>query len=60
MVGSSSARGEVPRDRRCTTSQVLSTVYHAMGIDPGRTFTDGSGRPRHLLEDRAPVTELLA
>jgi hypothetical protein len=58
-VGSSNARGEHPKDRRCTTSQVLATLYQTMGIDPARTFSDGSGRPRHILEDRAPVRELL-
>jgi hypothetical protein len=58
-VGASTARGEQPHDRRCTASQVLATVYHAMGIDPAQTFADGSGRPRHILEDRQPVAELL-
>jgi hypothetical protein len=59
-VGASSPRGEYPKDRRCSASQVLSTLYRAMGIDPSRTFTDGSGRPRHVLQDREPVRELLA
>jgi uncharacterized protein (DUF1501 family) len=58
-VGSSSARGEYPRDRRVTAPQVLSTLYHAMGIDPSQTFPNGSGRPMYILDDREPVTELL-
>jgi hypothetical protein len=58
-IGASSARGEYPKDRRCSTSQVLSTLYQVLGIDASRTFLDGSGRPRHLLEDREPVRELL-
>ena len=33
-IGSSSARGEYPRDRRYTRPQVLSTIYRAIGIDP--------------------------
>src|SRR5213082_687763 len=41
-VGASSARGEYPRDRRVTVPQVLATVYHALGIDPSRTFPNGS------------------
>jgi hypothetical protein len=59
MVGSSSARGEYPKDRKVTVPQVLATIYHAMGIDPARTFTNGSGRPMHILDDREPVKELL-
>jgi len=58
-IGSSTSRGELPRDGRCTASQVLATLYRAMGIDPSMTFTDGSGRPRYILEDREPLTQLL-
>jgi hypothetical protein len=58
-VGASSARGEYPRERRVTASQVLSTLYRAMGIDPAMTFPNGSGRPMYILDDREPVAELL-
>jgi hypothetical protein len=58
-VGASSARGEYPRDRRVTASQVLGTVYRAVGIDPSQTFANGSGRPMYILDDREPVSELL-
>ncbi len=58
-VGATSARGEYPRDRRCTVPQVLSTLYRAVGVDPSRTFPNGSGRPVHILDDREPVKELL-
>lgn len=59
-VGSTTARGERPKDRPYTASQVLSTLYQAVGIDPSRTFTDGTGRPRYILDDRQHVTELLS
>jgi hypothetical protein len=58
-VGASSARGEYSRDRRYTASQVLSTVYRALGIDPSLTFTDQNGRPMYILDDREPLSELL-
>jgi len=58
-VGSTSARAESPKDRPYRVPQVLSTVYHAMGIDPSQTFNDGSGRPRYILDDREPVSELV-
>ncbi len=58
-IGSSSARGEYPRDRRYTVPQVMSTLYRAVGIDPARTFTNGSGRPMYILDDRTPVKELI-
>ena len=34
-VGTTTARGERPKDRPLTVPQVLSTLYHAVGIDPG-------------------------
>jgi uncharacterized protein (DUF1501 family) len=58
-IGSSNARGELPRDRRCTPSQLLSTVYRAIGIDPSQTFPNNNGRPMYILEDRQPITELV-
>jgi uncharacterized protein (DUF1501 family) len=58
-IGASTAKGERPQDRRYTVPQVLSTLYHAMGIDPAQTVNDNTGRPRHLLDDRTPVRELV-
>jgi len=58
-IGASTARGERPKDRPYTASQVLSTLYQAIGIDPARQFTDGTGRPRYILDDRQHVVELL-
>ena len=55
----SSPRAEVPKDRPYRVPQVLSTIYHALGIDPAQTFPNGSGRPMYILDDRDPVVELL-
>jgi hypothetical protein len=58
-IGTSSARGEYPKDNRYTVPQVLATLYKAMGIDPAKTFPNGSGRPMYILDDREPVSELI-
>jgi hypothetical protein len=58
-VGASSARGEYPKDRPYKVSELLSTLYHAMGIDPSYTFPNGSGRPMYILDDRNTVSELM-
>ncbi|MBI3408385.1 MAG: DUF1501 domain-containing protein [Planctomycetes bacterium] len=58
-IGSSSARGEVPREGRVTAPRLLSTVYRALGIDPATTFPNQTGRPMYVLDDREPITELL-
>ena len=58
-IGSSNSRGEVPRDGRCTPSNVLATIYRAMGIDPAMTFPNNNGRPMYVLDDREPINELI-
>jgi hypothetical protein len=58
-IGASSSRGEYPKDRPLYVPQVLSTLYHALGIDPSQTFPNGNGRPMYILDDREPITELL-
>ncbi len=58
-IGSTSARGEYVKDSKYTPANLLSSIYQAMGIDPSQTFTNGSGRPMYILDDRAPVVELM-
>ena len=58
-IGASSPRGEYPASRRVSASQVLGTLYRAIGIDPSMTFPNNNGRPMYLLDDREPITELL-
>jgi hypothetical protein len=58
-IGTSSARGEYPKDRPYKVPHLLATLYKAMGIDPSMTFPNGSGRPMYVLDDRDLVTELV-
>ncbi len=58
-IGASSARGEYPKDRPCSVQSVVATLYRVLGIDPAMTFTSGTGRPTHLLDDRNVVGELV-
>jgi hypothetical protein len=59
VVGKTDARGERSVDGNITPSNVLSTLYHHMGIDPAVTIHDNNGRPMYLLDDRAPLRELI-
>jgi hypothetical protein len=58
-IGASSARGEYPKDRPYKVPHLLATIYRALGIDPSRTFPNGSGRPMYVLDDRDLVMELV-
>lgn len=55
VIGSSDSIGASPADKPYRPENVLATVYHHLGIDPAMTFSDNSGRPRYLLEEREPV-----
>jgi hypothetical protein len=59
MIGATEARGERPKTRPYTPQNVLATLYKHLDIDPNLTFVDHAGRPRHLLDDREPIDELI-
>jgi uncharacterized protein (DUF1501 family) len=59
VVGSTNARAEHPKERPYKVPSLLATLYHAVGIDPGMTFPNGTGRPMYVLDERQPVSELL-
>ena len=59
IVGSSTAKGEVPHDNPYRPENVLATMYRHLGIDPSQTFDDLTGRPRYILEQRELIRELV-
>ncbi|MBC7851967.1 MAG: DUF1501 domain-containing protein [Pirellulaceae bacterium] len=59
VIGETNDRAERAKGRPYTPSNVLATLYHALGIDPSQTFADHSGRPRYILDDREPIRELV-
>jgi len=59
VVGETDDRAERAKGRPHSPQNVLSTLYHVLGIDPARTFPDFQGRPIHLLDHREPIKELI-
>jgi hypothetical protein len=59
VIGATDAKAEFVKDRPYSFSNVLSTVYRTIGIDPATSFINSAGRPVHLLDDREPVRELI-
>ncbi len=57
-IGSTDNQGARPRERPYAPQQVLGMMYRHLGIDPGMTFLDTTGRPRYILEERDPISEL--
>jgi hypothetical protein len=59
VIGGTDARGERSTSVPYRASNVLATLYHVLGIDPGLTLPDFTGRPMYLLDDRRLVGELI-
>lgn len=59
VIGSTNERGEYAKDRPVRVQQILSTIYHGLGVDPSTTIIDRRGRPMYLLDDREPIQELI-
>jgi hypothetical protein len=59
VIGSSTAKGEVPHDRPLWPYDVVATMYRHLGIDPALTFPNHAGRPIAVLEKGEPIRELL-
>jgi hypothetical protein len=58
VIGSTNAKGEVPKDRPLTPNDLWATVYRHLGIDYTQTFLDLSGRPMPILPFGEPISEL--
>jgi hypothetical protein len=59
VIGSTTKKGEEPKERRLHPSDVLATWYRYLGIDPHTTFPDHSGRPIALLPHGEAIKELI-
>jgi hypothetical protein len=59
VIGATDSRGERALSRPISYQNIFATLYHVLGIDPGQTLPDMGGRPLPLLDDRAPIAELV-
>jgi hypothetical protein len=59
VVGSTNAKGEVPKDRPLTPNDLWATIYRHLGIDYTHAFLDHSGRPMPILPFGEPIRELV-
>lgn len=58
-IGATNRLGEYAAERPVDVQEVLSTLYHNLGIDTAtQTVTDPTGRPQYLVEAN-PIAELI-
>jgi hypothetical protein len=59
VVGSTNSKGEEPRDRPVTPSDLLATWYQCLGIPLDTHFPDHTGRPVPILPEGQAIGELV-
>jgi hypothetical protein len=59
VIGSTTAKGEEPKDRPMTPNDLWATVLHHLGIDPQHSFLDHAGRPMPILPYGEVIKELI-
>jgi hypothetical protein len=59
VVGSTTDKGEYPKDRPLGPEDMLATLYHVLGIDTARQFIDKTGRPHPILPRGQAIAELV-
>jgi hypothetical protein len=60
VVGSTTAKGEHPKDRPLTPNDLWATMFRHLGIDCNNTsFLDHRGRPMAILPYGQPISELV-
>ncbi|HEY3790030.1 MAG TPA: DUF1501 domain-containing protein [Urbifossiella sp.] len=58
-IGTTNALAEYPTSKPYTPGCVLSTMYHALGIDHHHVFFDQAQRPLPILSEGEPIKELV-
>jgi uncharacterized protein (DUF1501 family) len=58
-IGTTNANAEYPATKPYTPGCVLSTMYHALGIDYKHVFHDQAERPLPVLSEGEPIPELV-
>ena len=59
VVGATDRKGFSAVDRVLSPENFVSTIYHKLGIDPGKIVYTPEGRPTHLVSDATPISELI-
>lgn len=59
IIGATSEKGEFVRSRPVDPGDLLATMYHVLGIDPGQVFLDNTGRPHPILARGQAIAELI-
>ena len=60
VVGVTDPHAAYPLTRPIGPADVAATIYHCLGIDPGRRLRDVQNRPVQVLDHGQAIAEVLA
>jgi len=59
VIGETDSRAERSKSGTMSFQNVLATIYGVLGVDVNTLLPDFTGRPQSLLDDTAPIRELV-
>ncbi len=59
IIGSSDAKAAFPKERPITPEDIISTMYHVLGVDQNIEYLNEAKRPMKILNDGTPIRELV-
>ncbi len=59
VIGATERDGGAIKERPVTPGDLAATIYHHLGVPLDTHYLDHTGRPRPVVEDGAPIAELL-
>ncbi len=59
LYGKSDETGSSPKENPVHPTELLATIYYALGIDPGQMVLNDLGQPRELVKG-APLVKLFS
>ena len=60
VLGESDARAEFPKDKPVSPQDILATMYHQLGIDQTKNYTNDADRPVPILNYGEPIQDIIA
>lgn len=59
VIGATDRKAERSVDGKISFQNIMATIYGVLGVNVDLKLPDFNGRPQHLLDDRAPIRNLL-
>ena len=60
VLGESDARAEFPKDKPVSPQDILATMYHQLGIDQTKNYSNEAERPVPILNYGEPIQDIIA